>query len=852
MLKKFSFFVFVTFFFLYSCSTQKNTPITRAYHNLTAHYNVYFNAKTALENAVKSINQKCRYNYFEILPVFPYECPQAKSIASAKLNRTLKKAAKTISKHSITVKPEYKNYNRLSPAQIAFLKKKEYCKWIDDSYLLIGIANLYKGDISKSQRALHKILSDFKTENTRFDAQLWLARSYILQGRYLDAEKTLKELMADPRHPKRLDKDILITLADLYIHRQQYKQATDYLSSALKLIHNNQEKAKYTYILAQLYQRLNDNEQAGKLFKKVSKYNPPYELEFHAQLQLATTIGNKSNLKQIRRKLNKMLKDEKNEEYRDKIYYALAQTYLKQKDTVNAIQYLKKSVALASDNLTKALTYQQIGELYFGQKKYYQAGTYYDSTLNYLPKNYSNYKEIEQKSKNLIDLAQNYGVIHTQDSLLSLASMPKNKVLKIIDSIIEAKKRQQEVAYNSNPTFDPFDVESQRYAAGMSTTQNQGGKWYFYNPMLVSRGEQLFRQRWGNRRLEDNWRRKNKAVITQAGTAENPAQKQEKTKNLREFYLKQIPFSDSAKQVANAKIVDAMFNIALIYENKLQDNQLALQAYNDLINKYPDNKYLPDIYYHLFMIYKNQGQNDLAEIYRRKIITQFPKSRYARLLQNSLSSSALRTKQIKAEKLLLNTIKLYDNFNYTSVIDSANYGIKNYGETTVVPYFMFLKAKAYAGLGNTDSLKTILKEIIDNYPSAEITSVAQNMYKQLNQGQLNIDIYKFSPNSPHVMVVFADKKSNINELKFNLFKWANEFSDTKKFEVQLLPLGKEKILVIRQFDNLDEARRFISYLQQHFPMQEKFLLFSVDNFKTFQKDKNLFKYQLFYSKYYNF
>jgi len=850
MIKKILFFSSF-FIILISCSTQKNTTLTRAYHNLTAHYNVFFNGKMALLEAKKKIEQNCQINYFNLIPVFPYECPNAKSIATSKLNRTLEKSAKVISNHSIKAKPVFRNSN-LTPSQIAFLKKKEYNKWIDDSYLLIGIANLYKQDLNKSQRAFHKILDDFKDENTRFDAQLWLIKTYILQESFLDAKSNLQELEKKPQLPKRLYKEIYLTWTDLYINMKQYDKAIPYLEKGIKLIKNRQEKAKYTFLLAQLYLLENNREQASKLFKKVSRYNPPYELEFHAKLLRATTLSSEQNTRNIKRKLLKMLKDEKNEDYKDKIYYSLAQIYLKEKDTSQALQYFRLGANLSQDNLNKALIYKQIAKLYFETEKFILSGAYYDSTLQYLPKNYENYEKIKSQTSSLIELSKNFQIIQTKDSLLKLASLPQKKLYAIIDSIINAKKREQEQS-NFNTGYDPFDIESQRYAAGMQTRQSQSGKWYFYNTNLISRGQQLFKQRWGNRKLEDNWRRKNKNIINENLDNQQIAENEQNPENTREFYLKQIPFSDSAKKITKEQIIEAWLNIAQIFEYKLQNYKKAKQIYNELLRDYPQNKYVPDIYYHLFLISKQEKNLQLSEKYKNLLISHYPKSRYSIILLSGENLSQIKNKQIKAENLLLNTIKLYNSYDYYKVIDSANYALKNYSFLTIIPNIIFLKAKAYGNLGMMDSLLYNLNYLIENYPQAPITTQAKKLYKEITQGNLNISVFKFNPQSIHYLVVFTTTKDNVNQLKFNLFKLVNEYYSNKTFQINIVPFNNYRLLVVRQFDNLAMANNFLNYLYKNQMFRTKqMLLFSEDNFNTFTNDKNLFKYQLFYSKYYKF
>ncbi len=851
-MRKFSFILFVLILFIFSCTTQKNTVITRAYHNLTAHYNVFFNGKMALQDAIRTINQQCKYDFNNLLPVFPYECPNAKNLAGTKLNRTLEKAAKTITNHSITVKPKFKDYRHLTPAQKAFYKKKEYVKWIDDSYLLIAIANVYKGELSKSQQALHKILDTYKGENTIPYAKIWLARTYILQNRFKDAEPILTDLTKQKNLNKKVQKQVYLTLADFYIHKKDYAKAIEPLQKAIKLEKNRRLKAKYTFLLAQLYLYTGDKKMALKYFKKVNKYNPPYELSFYSQLYQATALSPKDNPNAIKKRLLKMLKDEKNEDYLDKIYYTLAQLELNHGDTAQAIEYFKSAIANSSDPTQKGLTYLTLADIFFKQQNYLIAGKYYDSTLRVLPQTYKDYKKIKLHSKALISLAKNLEIVATNDSLIRLADLPKQQLYAIIDSIIQTvkeKQQQQTTSYG----YDPLDIESQRYASGMPTQQSQGGKWYFYNPMLISRGKQLFRQRWGDRKLEDNWRLKNKNPVNTGGfdTTSNPQNKPSPDKlTSREYYLKQIPFSDSAKAALKQKNVEALFNVGLIYENQINDYQKAAYIFETLLKKYPQNKYQLDCYYHLYILYKKLGNYEKSNFYKNKIISEYPNTLYAKILKDPQFLLNMKKNELKAERLLLHTINEYENLNYQNVIDSANLAISKYNASTIIPNMLYLKAKAYGSLGNTDSLTNILQQIIDNYPNSSITPQAKKLLNDIKTGKLNPNVFKADFNKTHYVLFIINDKNNLNKIKFQIFKFANEFSQNQVFTTDVIKLGNKQAIVLKQFNSAQDALQFINYLKSNWAKPVKWYLITPENLQTLQKNKNLLLYEIFYNRTY--
>jgi len=845
MLKRAKIFLLLIPFILIKCSTEKNTATTRAYHNLTAHYNVYFNGKTTFDQAVEQINGKCKYDYMQILPVFPYDCPSARSIISSKMNRVMEKAAKTISRHSITVKPKYKNTRNLSPAQKEFYNKVEFCKWVDDSYLLIGKANFYKGDYSRALTTFRMILNKYKKSNIIPETKLWIAKTYIQQNRYQDAEDYLSNLENDKNFPKRLRKELYLTSADLYIKEKKYDRAIPYLEQAIKLTHKKRDKAKYTFILAQLYLKKGQKEKASELFSKVQKYNPPYELEFNAKLYKATALSQGDNPEKIKKRLLKLLKDEKNEDYQDKIYYALAQLAQNTGDTAQAIKYYRLSAIKSTEAQQKAMTYLTLADLYFKRDQYIMAGRYYDSTMQYLPNTYSDYEKIKKQSKDLIELANSYQIIKEQDSLQRLASLPKQELNSIIDSIIKAKieaKKQQEAQNNA---YTVFDYENQNY--NPNQPQSQGGKWYFYNQMLVSRGQQTFRQRWGNRKLEDNWRRKNKATIAfDEENATDQKNNSETDETKREFYLKQLPLTDSLKKISDEKIIKEYFNIAQLYENKLQDPAKAIEAYETLLKRYPQNKFKQEAYYHLYLLYTEQGDRAKANKYKNRLISEFPKSKFSKILSSPGFEKKIKQQEEQAEKELWKAISLYEQNKYYEVINIANNALKKYESTSTVPSFLLLKAKAFASIGQKDSMRTNLNLIIKDFPETEQAKFAKEILAQEAKIKQDLNLYKYDPQQEHYIIFVSKDPQEVNTYKFLLFKYANEFNDKKDYKAQIESLGNQKMVILSTFDNKTEAVNFIKFLQSRRVKTDNLYLITKDNLEVFKKDKDIKKYKMFY------
>ncbi len=854
-----TYFIILSIFLIagFSCSTEKNTPITRTYHNITAHYNVYFNGQESFKAANKKIDEQYKDDFTQLLPVFKYSEDEAAQLVSSDMERTLSKMGKTIAVHSITVKPKIKG--DLTPKDKAFLKKNEYCKWIDDAYLLMGKANLYKKEYSKALRSFRRILNLYKTENTRFEAELWIAKVYIEQEKYKDAFNYLSELENDVRHPKNLDKQINLSFTAYYIAKEDYENAIIRLKKAIELTKKRKKKGRLYYLLAQLEHLNGNNNMASEYFKKVTKISRNYDMTFSAKIMRATVFAKGQNSEEIKKQLRKMLKDEKNEEYKDQIYYALATIEQKEGNINEALKNYKKSAQVSVANYNqKAISFLAIADIYFERKDFLNAGQYYDSTMQYLNTDYNNYNQISKKAENTGMLVQYLGEVQRQDSLQRVAKMPKKKRLALIDSIIQEviaeEKRQQQMMNNTN-YYDPLDFNNQ------NQNQQQGGKWYMYNPVLISRGQNEFKKKWGKRKLEDNWRRKNKSVINPENTNENTEVKDSTKvtdKKTREYYLQNLPLNDSLMKISDSIIMVSLFNGAEVYERRFNENKSAIKTYEKLISQYPNNNFKLETYYRLYNLYNETGNNNKADYYKKLIISKYPKSKYAKILQDPNYLDKLLETEKKALKLYDKTLKKYQNFNYRQTINLANKGISEYPESQAYPNFLFLKAKSYGSLNQKDSLKHYLTIIVDNFPKTDIGILSNDILNLMNDSRYNYDIYKHIPEQKHFFVVVIDDKENNTAFRFKLKTQAELFTNTKKFSIANENFDTENSLVtVKTFDDEKEAQDFYYSILESDVFknieQEKYYTFfiSKSNYEKFLNDKILEKYRMFFNKTYS-
>jgi hypothetical protein len=458
---------------------------------------------------------------------------------------------------------------------------------------------------------------------------------------------------------------------------------------------------------------------------------------------------------------------------------------------------------------------------------------------------------VSKRAENTGFLVQHLSEVQRQDSLQRIAKMKPEDRMFYIDGIIQKIIDEEERLKNDNNNYyDPNDFSNNQ------NNQNQdGGKWYMYNPVLVSRGQNEFKKKWGNRKLENDWRRKNKMFSDNSDEDKKNTDSTRVTDNKkREFYLQDLPLTDSAITASNELIASSLFAAAEVYFHKLNDINASNETYENLLNRFQDFELKLETYYRLYNQFKALSDNNKAEYYKQMIILNYPDSKYAKILIDpNYLNNVVNTENL-AFSLFDKSLTAYNTANYNEALNLCNEGITYYPESQTYPNFVFIKAKSYGSLGYRDSLTFYLNIIVKKYPKTDLANLSTEILKLVQSGKYDYDIYKRNPIEEHLYITFIPKKYNTTELKFKLKQKAEEFSNEKKYEIKDQDFdNKYTLITISTFVNEPEAEQFYKTVENsevYSDVKEEFYFFYISktNYTLLMKNKAIDTYNFYFKK----
>jgi tetratricopeptide (TPR) repeat protein len=843
---------------LWGCSRKKNTFTRRAYHNTTARYNAYFNGREINKEALQTLEDAHVDDYSLLLPLFIYGDEESSKAIYPQMDEVIKKCSKVIERHSI------------------YLKKEEHVRWIDDSYMLIGRARFYKREYFGALEIFEYVERAYKKEPVRFEAMIWMARTYMEIESDVNAQLTLEKIESASKMPPQYIGDFNAVYADYLIREERYDEAIPRLERAIVNTKKKKLRRRFTYILAQLYHRKEDYTNASKYYTAVLKLKPDYIMDFNARINRAKAYDVEAkDSGPIKKELNKMLRDRKNAEFYDQVYFALAELAFRERDDSLGIVYLQKSASSSVNNTKqKSLAYLRLGHIYFDRPDYVLAQAYYDSTSGILETTHPDFELVKERLEGLTKLVNNLNEVALQDSLQQVAAMDEKDRQKLIRKLIreveiEEERRRQEL---ENSFLNPFDANSSRAAGG----GEGAGKWYFYNQSTKSIGTTEFFTVWGNRKLEDNWRRSNKqttnfAEIEEANAAGDTTGGGLTNKD-EAYYLKDLPLTDSALSVSHNKIIEALYQIGVIYKEDFNDHPKSIGSFEEMIDRYDTCRYVLSAYYQIYRSSLLLGDQERANYYKDRILTEYEFSEYARLIKNPSYARQRRNREEKIEAFYNATYQLYDYNQYRDVVEGCITADTLFGKNELKPKFDLLKALAIGKLGDREAFIKALNEVIINHPGDKVKDKADELLKQLqttlenreeeaaNANAVASVAYKPAPETEHVFVIIVPQngKMTSDKVKISIANFNSRSFGTQRLTVNAVLLDMENQLIsVRGFENKAQAMNYYNAFiidekvlgevnRQRF---ERFVLTN-ENFALFYKDKNIAGYQGFFEENY--
>ena len=852
---------------LASCSTQKNTWASRSFHQTKTKFNIHYNGQLAFGEGLEAISEAHDDDYSAILPLYPVSNHEAAQSASSQMDRTIEKCRKCIKLHSIKSRPKKINHQkrRNDPKYKAWLEQEEFNNQMDNAWLLLAQAEFHKGDFLGSISTFNYIARHYAYDKDIVaQCQLWAARAYAEMGWLYEAEDVLSKVQEADLSRKSAPLYAAVS-ADLLLKTDRYKEAIPFVKIALPNESRKGYRTRFQYVLAQLYQLQNDKNAARYAYEKVLKMQPDSEMDFNTRLQLAQLSDNPATAVKL---LTKIAKQDKNKDRLDQIYGILGDIFLARKDTAKALEYYAQGIESSTKNgANKAAVLITAGDIYYQQRNYAKASPCYKEATQILSVQHDDYKRIQRRSETLDALVVESSTVQLQDSLQHLATLTEEEQLKVVEQIIaDLIKAEEEEAERAAQAEREAENNSGPRSVNTGNMLGGGGsaEWYFYNPQLMRSGQQTFRQQWGNRTLEDNWRRISKAatssfmedmatdeltndsVPTDSTAMAAPV---ETDNHKPEFYLQQIPKTEEDFARSNELIANALYNLVYIYRDEVGDQALSDETFRDFCHRFPNDPRLKDLYYMQYLTALKDNQSVAAEQYKNDILRLFPESQEAYIVSQPDYFDRLQHMAMEQDSIYESTYNAYRKSQYQTVKTNKQYVEENYPLSPLMPRFLFLNAISVAKTNGQGAFIDELHDMVSRYPDNELAAMAKDMLALMGQGaesqkggemaslqdrrevisttfteqQDTTIAFSTATNEPSfVLLVLPRDEKRLNTILYEVALYNFSQFMIKDFDLKQLPMFTigESAVQVSGFANMDEAMWYKNMVKKNIDLMQ--------------------------------
>ncbi len=816
---------------------------------MNARYNGYFYADTYLNEVYQQLEDNYQYNFNDVLDIFPEIDSSSISSNKEKLDDAFKKSSQIIEWYKTS-------------------------DWVDDAYLVIGKIRHLRAQFQFAIETFQYINTNSKDNDTRHAALVALMRTYI-DMRSLDLANQVSNII---EFEEELNNENKLDYRVVKAYLRQIEGNEEGVLSALtginELIRNKDQRFRTNFILGQLSRKNGEPQKAFQYFDLVTKGTPPYELLFHARLNkmALTNYNSEESLDKAYKNFNKMLDDGKNLEYQDIIYYTMGQVEQQRSNFEGAIENYGLATSVPQPNQRQqGLAYLRIGEIYYDEyENFKKSSLFYDSAVAKLPSSEKGYDEIKKRQELLKDFVTQLDIITLNDSLISLAEMNKVSLDAFLDRYLDEKEAKENEARKKTQSRRPTT------SANINSDVTNEDSWYFYNAAALNQGQIEFQRQWGNRPLEDDWRRSSKGVVG-IGIDRNlvteelkPKPEEEEVvedsrKAEKDKLMANIPFEEAEKEKLQLEMEDAYFKLGSIYRFGFQDANQSIESYKTLISRFEETKHRLDALYALYTLYLDKDIT-VAEDYKQQIISEFPETLTAKLLVNPryLEEKAERTARLEAR--YAQAYALYESGNFLQADQITREILTTFEDVDFLPTVELLAAILKSKTESIVSYEQALEQYISKYETNQLTDYAKALKEAINPQKEQViaslgSAYSEDFQQVHLIVILFDNKINDKEeLKaaiesFNSENFANQFFNIG--EISFDSDQNLEVLFVNSLKTKTAAERYNAALDQALEALElnadsNFNTFEItrDNFTKLFGTKNLEEYLDFNRRFY--
>lgn len=690
--------------FAAGCSLQKESAVNRGLQNLTAHYNILFNANEILRLKQEGYALSFVDSYNEILSVY-----QDTTTQSATPDKDLAEAKAKANK---------------------IINIKEQSHYRGDAYLVLGKASFLGGDYFSALEYFSYVIRSFPEKAALVQQALfWKARSLMYLNQMPKAKLEIDTAIQGIKPKKKTYlADIYATKLQYEINVQEYADAEQAAKQAIHYCRNKPQRLRWTFILAQIQELNNKNADAVKNYLRIIHSNAPFEMAFNADLNRIRIEDMQQGAKVSRiDRLRALIKNGNNKDFIDQIYYQIAELYFANKDIDNAIKNYRLSVRFSRKNQNqKGLSYLRLADINFKNKAdYIGAKRYYDSTLFSLSPNYPGYQSVQKKRDNLQILADRYNTIAREDTLQMLAQLDEQTRAARIDAMVQKHILQLQAAAAA-PAQGPANN-------GGPQGGSFGSSFYFYNTTALSQGTNDFKRQWGNRKLEDNWRRSNKGIVggstlgntqnvdpdapsDQVGGAKGPVS----AGNYRQQLIKDLPLTPELLTQSNTRIYNAYFDIANFYRDILGDKKEAITIYELLLTKFPNSPDKAAIYYNLYRLYGDIDNTAKSDEYKGQVLKNYPETPFAKTIIDPEYGKKLTDADAGLDGMYNDVYDSYSKKKFKETIKGIDSMMRVYPNNKLSSQLAYLRAISDGHLERFAPFREELVHIVNKYPDDKL------------------------------------------------------------------------------------------------------------------------------------